>query len=78
MSNAQKFNYENRVVQAHKELQQFFKKFENDADQYDNAESGASGMRTSLMDDLNSERDDLSATNLQKSKEVISAKTMLE
>lgn len=51
MGTAQRGNYENRVVQAHRELQQFFQKFETDHDGGENADSRCSGLKTSLMED---------------------------
>lgn len=49
----QRYNYENRVVQAHRELQQFFRKFdtENENDIAETGESHCSQLKSSRMED---------------------------
>lgn len=56
LGNAQRYNYENRVVQAHRELQQFFQKFETDND---GGDSRCSQLKNSVTEDA-SEKDEKS------------------
>lgn len=78
--NNQRYNYENRVVQAHRELQQFFQKFDTENDAAETGESNYSQHKSSNVENC-SDKDknsDKQPDKQKKSKELISAKAMLE